>query len=75
MPSPLWSRFPVKPEEPEAPLERSEQVDRTPTEEDLVAQEGDERALDFEAQERLKAASREADQKRLAELAEQSGEQ
>ena len=74
MPSPLWSRFPVKPDEPEAPLEAVGDIDRTPTDEDLIEAAKNEQALDFEAQERQKAATREADQERLRALTEQSGE-
>ena len=74
MPSPLWSRFPVKPDEPEAPLEAVGDIDKTPTDEDLIEAAKNEQALDFEAQERQKAATREADQERLRALTEQSGE-
>jgi hypothetical protein len=74
MPPPYWSRFPVKPDEPEAPLESVRDVDLTPSESDLMEQERQEAAGDFEAQERMKAATREADQARLKELADLSGE-
>ena len=74
MPAPYWGRFAVKPDEPEAPLESVRDVDLTPTESDLMEQERQEAAGDFEAQERMKAATREADQARLKELADLSGE-
>jgi hypothetical protein len=74
MPAPYFSRFPVKPHEEDAPLESVSDVDLTPTAEDLLEQEKGEQASDLEAQERQKAATREADQARLRELAEQSGE-
>lgn len=74
MPSPIWSRFPIKTEEPEAPLEAAAQVDVTASEEELAEQERDERALDFETQERQKAATRDADHERLKALTEQGGE-
>ena len=74
MPSPLWSRFPVKPDEPDAPLEPTSEVDLTPSPEEIVEQERNEQAIDFEAQERQKATTRDADQARLRELTEQSGQ-
>ena len=70
MPAPYWDRFPVKPHEEDAPLESVRDVDQTPTEGDLIEQETNERALDFEAQERQKAATRQADQIRVKELAD-----
>jgi hypothetical protein len=70
MPSPYWGRFQVKPDEPDAPLEPVSEVDVTPTVEDLIEQEKNEAAGDFEAQERMKAATREADQSRVKELAD-----
>ena len=74
MPGPYWGRFAVKPDEPEAPLESVRDVDLTPSESDIIEQERQESAGDFEAQERMKAATREADQARLKELADLSGE-
>jgi hypothetical protein len=74
MPSPYWSRFPVKPKEPDAPAEPAREVDVTATDEELAEQESGEQAADIEAQERQKAATREADAARLRELANQSGE-
>ncbi len=74
MPEPYWGRFPVKPTEPDAPLESVREVDVTATDEDFVEQEKNEAALNFEMTERQKAATREADQARLKELAELSGE-
>jgi len=74
MPPPLWDRFPIKPKEQDAPLESVKEVDVTATEEELAEQDKGEQALDFEAQERQKAATREADQQRLKEMAEQSAE-
>ena len=74
MPAPYFDRFPVKPIEPEAPLESVREVDVTASDEDFIEQEKNEAAFNFEATERQKAATREADQARLRELAEQSGE-
>lgn len=74
MPSPYWDRFAVKPEEPDAPLEPVSSVDLTPTDDDLMDQAKQEAAGDFEAQERQKARTREADQARLKELTNLSGE-
>ena len=64
----------MKPDEPEAPLEAVGDIDKTPTDDDLIEAAKNEQALDFEAQERQKAATREADQERLRALTEQSGE-
>lgn len=74
MPDPYFGRFPVKPVEQDAPLEPVKNVDVTSADEDFLEQEKNEAALDFEASERQKAATREADQARLKELAEASGE-
>ena len=74
MPAPYWSRFAVKPKEADAPPESAQSVDVTATEEELAEQERGEQAADLEAQERQKAATREADQQRLREMAEQSSE-
>jgi hypothetical protein len=73
MPPPYFDRFPQKPYEEDAPLEPLSEVDKTATEEDLLVQESDERAADFETQERQKAAMREADQERLKQFTEASG--
>ena len=70
MPSPYWGRYPIKPEEPDAPLESVRDVDLTPTDEELMDQARNEQAADFETQERQKAATREADQARVKELAD-----
>lgn len=74
MPSPYFDRFPVKPIEPDAPLEQVRDVDVTASDDDFIEQEKNSAALDFETSERQKAATREADQARLKELAELSGE-
>jgi hypothetical protein len=74
MPRPYLERFPVKPPEPDAPRESIREVDLTATDDELVDQEKEEAALDFEVSERQKAMTREADQARLRELAELSGE-
>lgn len=68
MPPPYWGRYPIKPEEPDAPLESVRDVDLTPTDEELMDQARNEQAADFETQERQKAATREADQARVKEL-------
>lgn len=68
MPSPYWAKYPIKPEEEDAPLEPVQDVDLTPTDEDLMEQAKNERAEDFEALERQKFATREADQARVKEL-------
>jgi hypothetical protein len=70
MPPPYWGRYPIKPEEPDAPLESVRDVDMTPTDEELMDQARNEQAADFETQERQKAATREADQARVKELAD-----
>jgi hypothetical protein len=70
MPSPYWGRFATKTEEPDAPAESAGAVDVTQTEEQLVDQERNEAAVDFEVTERQKAATREADQARVKELAD-----
>jgi hypothetical protein len=74
MPDPYFGRFPVKPIEPDAPAESVREVDVTATDEDFIEQENNEAALNFEASERQKAATREADRLRLKELADLSGE-
>lgn len=74
MPEPYLGRFPTKPVEPEAPVESLREVDVTATDEEFVEQEKNEAALDLEAQERQKAATRNADQERLKELADLSGD-
>ena len=74
MPDPYFGRFPVRPIEQDAPLEPVKNVDVTSADEDFLEQEKNEAALDFEASERQKAATREADQARLRELAEASGD-
>ncbi len=74
MPAPYWARYPVKPDEPEAPLEPVSAVDLTATDEEFVEQEKNSAAADYETQERQKAATREADAERLRNLTEQSGE-
>jgi hypothetical protein len=73
MPPPLWSRFPTKPEEPDAPAESIRDVDVTATDEEVLEQEGNEAILNFEANERQKAATREADHVRIKEILEASG--
>jgi hypothetical protein len=70
MPSPYFDRFPSKPVEEDAPMEASGDVDVTPTDEELIEQEKNNASLDFESQERQKAATREADQMRIRELAD-----
>ena len=70
MPPPYFGRYPIKPEEPDAPLESVRDVDMTPTDEELMEQAKNEQAADFETQERQKAATREADQARVKELAD-----
>jgi hypothetical protein len=70
MPSPYYARYPVKPEEPDAPAESVGEVDVTATEEEMLDQERNESAVSFETQERQKAATREADQARIKELAD-----
>ena len=70
MPPPYFGRYPIKPEEPDAPLESVRDVDLTPTDEELMDQARNEQAADFETQERQKAATREADQARVKELAD-----
>ena len=72
MPPPLWSRFTVKPEEPDAATEAIKEVDVTATDEELAAQEADEAAVGFELSERQKAATRDADQARIRELMDYS---
>ena len=74
MPDPYFGRFPVRPVEQDAPPESSREVDVTATEEEVLEQERDTQAADFESQERMKAAMREADHARLKELAELSSE-
>ncbi len=74
MPAPYWARYPVKPDEPEAPLEPVSAVDLTATDEEFIEQEKNSAAADYETQERQKAATREADAERLRNLTEQSGE-
>ena len=74
MPAPYFDRFPVKPIEQDAPAESAREVDVTATDEEVLEQEKDTQAADFETQERMKAATREADHARLKELAELSGE-
>jgi len=74
MPDPYFGRFPVRPMEQDAPPESAREVDVTPTEEEVLEQEKDTQAADFESQERMKAAMREADHARLKELADLSGE-
>ena len=73
MPAPYWGRYPIKPEEPDAPAEASRDVDVTATDEELEEFASNEQAADFETTERHKAATREADRVRLKELAELSG--
>jgi hypothetical protein len=75
MPSPYFDRFPTKPIEPEAPFESVANVDVTSSDDDFIEQEKNSAAADFETQERMKAAMREADQKRLKELVDLSGEE
>jgi hypothetical protein len=72
MPPPYWGRFATKPEEPDAPAESAHDVDVTATEEELVEQERNEAAVSFEATERQKAATRDADQERIKELVDLS---
>ena len=74
MPDPYFGRFPVKPVEHDAPLEQVREVDVTASDDEFVENEKNEAALDFEASERQKAATREADQIRLKALADLSGE-
>jgi len=74
MPDPYLSRFPIKVVEQDAPPESAREVDVTATEEEVLEQERDTQAADFESQERMKAAMREADHARLKELAELSSE-
>ena len=68
MPPPYWGRFATKPDEPDAPAESAGEVDVTASEEELVEQEKNESALDFDMQERQKAATREADLARIRDL-------
>ena len=68
MPPPLWSRFAVKPDEPDAPPEAVQQVDVTATEEELVEQESEEAAVSFEVSERQKAETQAADLERIRTL-------
>lgn len=74
MPAPFWDRFPIKPKEEDAPPETAGSVDVTANEDELAEQERNEQAVDLETQERQKAATREADQRRLREMAEQSSD-
>ena len=68
MPPPYMGRYPVKPDEPDAPAEAVQQVDVTATEEELVEQESEEAAVNFEAQERQKAVTQAADLERIRTL-------
>ena len=72
MPPPYWGRYPIKPEETDAPAESTGEVDVTATEEELMEQEKNEAAVGFEVTERMKAATRDADQERIKSLMEQS---
>ena len=74
MPDPYLGRFPIKVVEEDAPAESAREVDVTATDEEVLEQERDTQAADFETQERMKAATREADHARLKELADLSGE-
>lgn len=74
MPDPYLGRFPIKVAEQDAPPESAREVDVTATEEEVLEQEKETQAADFETQERMKAATREADHARLKELADLSGE-
>ena len=57
MPAPYFDRFPVKPIEQDAPAESAREVDVTATDEEVLEQEKDTQAADFETQERMKAAT------------------
>ncbi len=70
MPAPYWGRYPVKPEEPDAPPESD--VDRTATDEELIEQERNEASTIFEMSERQKAEIRDADQARIKEIVDMS---
>ena len=73
MPAPYFGRFAAKPVEDDAPAESVREVDVTATDEEIAEQEKEEAAVDLETQERLKAASRDADHERIKALVEQSG--
>lgn len=68
MPPPYFERFPKRPVEPDAQVEPTSEVDVTPGEGEVIDQEQSERAVDFETQERQKAASREAERDRRQSL-------
>jgi hypothetical protein len=68
MPPPYFARFSTKPEEPDAPAEPTGEVDVTATEEEILEQEKNEAAAGFEVTERMKAATRDADNARIREL-------
>jgi hypothetical protein len=68
MPLPYFARFATKPEEPDAPAEPTGEVDVTATEEEILEQERNEAAAGFEVTERMKAATRDADNARIREL-------
>jgi hypothetical protein len=68
MPPPYFARFSTKPEEPDAPDEPTGEVDVTATEEEILEQERNEAAAGFEVTERMKAATRDADNARIREL-------
>jgi len=68
MPPPYMGRYPVKPDEPDAPAEAVQQVDVTATEEELVEQESEEAAVSYEVSERQKAETQAADLERIREL-------
>lgn len=68
MPPPYLNRYPIKPNEPEAPLESVTEVDVTATDEEILEQSSEEAAGDVEAQERLKSATQKADMERIKQL-------
>jgi hypothetical protein len=61
MPAPYWGRYPIKPEEPDAALFGSREIDVTPSDEEIVKQEEDSDSLFQSVLEKQKEETRKAD--------------